>query len=181
MEPINAIYIQYCLLDFAFSLKWLWIIVIFLIYKIINKGLTIIETNVNIKKEQLIKDTEYDEQKIIAHIDYIINEALDRYVLLNIVPKNIYYINSKIEKDIINYLINTIPDRLSSALLSKLSLIYSNDYVPKFLGEHIYMVITNYVLEFNLNQEMIRNEIPNNKVNNSEERKENTVDILSDL
>ena len=31
----------------------------------------------------------------------------------------------------------------------KLSLIYNPEYINKFIAEHIYMIVTNFVLEFN--------------------------------
>ncbi len=146
------IYILNKFLDSFLSMKWLWIIVIILFRNIAYRTINAYKLDLNIKKQYLTKDTDYDEEKIIAHINYIIQEALDQYVLLNINPTNIYYINSKREKEILEYLTNTVPDRISPALMGKLSLMYNQSYVPTFLGNHIYMVVTNYVIQYNLEQ-----------------------------
>ena len=164
----------YLIFDFLYSLRWIWIIIIILGYRLCSRGLKIIDSNTIIKRESLIKDMDYDEQKIISHVDFIINEALDRYIIINITPKAIYYINSKEERKILEYLIDTIPDRLSPALLSKLSLVYNPNYIPSFLGEHIYMIVTNYVLEFNLNQDP-------EKVYSRQENTDNQFNELSDI
>lgn len=150
---LTDMYIQYTLADFLCSMRWLWIFVIILSYRLCSRCIKSLDAMINIKRESLIKDVEYDEEKIIKHVDFIINEALDRYVIINITPKTIYYINSKEEKKIVEYLTDTIPERISPALYSKLSLVYNTNYIPSFLGEHIYMIVTNYVLEFNLNQD----------------------------
>lgn len=92
---------------------------------------------------------EYNEEDIIKHLDYIIDEAINTYVLFNIMPKNVYYINKNMEDEMVNNLMDSIPDRISQTLLTKLSYIYNESFVGKFLGEYIYMKITEFVIGYN--------------------------------
>ena len=138
------------LIDFLLSMKWLWVIIIILIYKLLNKGLNIFIRKISLESDALIKDTQYKEDDIINHLDYIIKEALDEYIILNIKPKEIYYINTKLENSIIEYLSVEIPRRLSKTLITHLSFIYNNEYIGEFIGKHIYIIVLDYVLEYNM-------------------------------
>jgi hypothetical protein len=75
----------------------------------------------------------------------------------------------------VEYLVDVIPERISPALMAKLSLVYNRSYIPKFLGEHIYMIVTNYVLDFNLNQD------PDKVAAKMETQQENQVNALSEI
>ena len=141
------------LIDFAFSLRWLWIIVVILAYNLGKDIVSNIFKYNALKSDMIIRDTKYDEETIIAHLDYIINEALDEYNILHITPKQIYYINSKLETEIIEYLIDEIPKRLSKTLITHLNFIYNESYVGAFIGMRIYMTVLNWVLEFNVTRE----------------------------
>lgn len=145
---MNMDYVEMAL-DFLFSLKWLLAIVVIMAYKLIDKYINIIVRKYVLDVDKNIKNTNYDESKTIEHLDYIIDEALTEYVLLNIKPKDIYYINSKIENEIVNYLKTEVPKRLSKTLITHLSFIYNNDYVGEFIGKHIYMTVLEYVLKYN--------------------------------
>ena len=149
------------LINFLLSMKWLWIIVIILLYNLINKVLNIFIKKLSLDSDNLIKNTQYKEDDIINHLDYIIKEALDEYILLNIKPKEIYYINTKMENMIINYLSDEIPKRLSKTLITHLSFIYNNEYIGEFIGKHIYMIVLEYVLDYNMNSAP---ETKNNKI-----------------
>ena len=148
------------LINFLLSMKWLWIIVIILLYNLINKVLNIFIKKLSLDSDNLIKNTQYKEDDIINHLDYIIKEALDEYILLNIKPKEIYYINTKMENMIIDYLSDEIPKRLSKTLITHLSFIYNNEYIGEFIGKHIYMIVLEYVLDYNMNSAQ---ETKNNK------------------
>lgn len=139
------------ILDFLLSMKWLWIIVIILVYRLVKISINEVVRRTSIKSDVTIRDTVYKEDDIIGHLDYIISEALDEYVLLNIKPKNVYYINTKLENKMIDYLSEEVPKRISKTLLTHLSFIYNSDYVGEFIGKHIYMVVLNYVLSYNIN------------------------------
>ena len=125
------------LIDYLLSMKWLWIVVIILIYNLINKALNIFIKKISLESDIIIRDTQYKEDDIVNHLDYIIKEALDEYIILNIKPKEIYYINTKLENAIIEYLSEEIPRRLSKTLITHLSFIYNNEYIGEFIGKHI--------------------------------------------
>lgn len=139
------------LIEFIFSMRWLWIIAIIVFRNIVKRHQDIQQVKNNIERDRLIKETVYNEDDIIKHLDHIINEALDEYVLLNIVPKNIYYINSKLENEITAWLAEEIPNRISSTLIRHLSFIYNENYLGDYLGTHIYLIVVDYVLNFNVN------------------------------
>lgn len=142
---MNTFYAE--LLNLFLSLKWLWIVAIIMIYRLLNKMYNLKMTNT---RDKYLLEAAYKEDEIIGHLDYIINEALDQYVIFNIQPKNLYYINTKLETEIINYLSEKVPERLSSTLMDRLKLIYNNNYIGEFIGSRIYMIVLNYVLEYNV-------------------------------
>jgi hypothetical protein len=100
--------------------------------------------------QPIIAPDDYKEDDIIAHLDYIVTQAIDNYVLFNVSAKQAYYINSKTEKEMIEKLQETIPEQISGTLLNKLCYIYNPSYVGTFLGEYIYMKITDFVINYNL-------------------------------
>lgn len=103
---------------------------------------------------------QYNEETIIDHLDFLINEALQTYIILEITPKQINYINSKLETEINEHIKNEIADQLSPTLYTQLSIIYDRNYIPKLIGTRIYMAVLNYTLSFN---------DPRQKNNNEEE------------
>ena len=145
------------LIDFALSLKWLWVIVIILGYKLLKDIVNNIFKYTALKSDVIIRDTKYEEKEIIGHLDYIINEALDEYQILYLAPKQVYYINSKLEKEILQYLTSEIPDRLSKVLITQLSFIYNSSYVGDFIAMRIYMTLLDWVLNYNINREPTMN------------------------
>lgn len=163
---------KYLLLDnwdivtwFILSMKWLWIIVIFLAYRLIKNIINVAARNISLKSDMILRDTKYSEDEILQHLDYIIKEILDEYTLLYITPKNIYYINSKLEKEIIDYISNEAPKRISKVLVTQLSFIYNESYIGTFIGHRIYLTVLNYVLEYNVTKEPIGAESSNVKNN----------------
>ena len=54
------------------------------------------------------------------------------------------------ETKIIEELTNKVPERISETLMANLSKVYAYDYIGELIGRRIYMLILNYVLEFNL-------------------------------
>lgn len=140
------------IIEYILSMKWLWIVVIIMLYDLAKKIINTYARNIALKSDVIIRDTQYKEEDIIKHLDYIIKETLDEYIVFNIRPKQIYYINNKMEKQIIDYLSEEIPKRLSKTLLTHLSFIYNSDYVGEFIGRHIYMIVLEYVLDYNITE-----------------------------
>ena len=106
-----------------------------------------------IREDSLVQSTKYSEEEIIKHLDFIITEALDEYALLELSPKHIYYINTKLEDTIITHLSEEVPKRLSKTLYTHLSFIYNSDYLGEYIGKRIYITVLNYVCNFNLQNE----------------------------
>lgn len=159
----TCIYDWDILIQFILSIKWIWIIVVVLSYNLIKDIINNISKFIIIKSDIVIRDTKYNEEEIISHLDYIIKEVLDEYNVLHIAPKQVFYINSKLEKEIINYVSDEVPKRLSNVLLTHLSFIYNKDYIGTFIGMRIYMTILDWVLEYNLQQEPINMQLQDNK------------------
>ena len=136
-------------IHYLFTMRWLWIIVIILSWIIVNRLLNMLYTYIINRFTLHFDEMQYSEEDIIKHLDYIIDEAIDEYSIIHIRPKDIPYINNKMEEQLRNYLVETIPDRMSITLRSQLLLIYNENYLGKFLGSHIYMKVVEFVLNYN--------------------------------
>lgn len=141
------------LLGFIISLRWLWIIVIFLGYRIINKIIISIFDYISIKHNTMLRDIDYDEEKILKHLNYIIDEALTEYIVLNVKSKDIPYINTNIENEIREYLSEEVPKRLSDVLIAHLGYVYNKDFIGTYIGRQIYMTVVNYRVNYNIEKE----------------------------
>jgi hypothetical protein len=137
-----------------------WIIIIWSIIKPFISGIIDRIQDYKLRKlviesDKLIRDTKYKEEEIIGHLNYIINETIDEYVILNIMPKDIYYINKKIEDDMIKSVSKSVGERVSKTLIHQLSFIYNEDYVGSYIGSSVYMAIVDYVVKFNTSDQSI--------------------------
>lgn len=141
------------ILDFIISLRWLWIVVIFLGYRIINTLINAVFNIINIKNEIMIRDIDYDEEKILKHLNYIIEEVLTEYVVLYIKAKDPVYINTAMEDEMVAYLSEEVPKRLSKVLLTHLSYIYDKDFIGTYIGKQIYMNVVNYKTNYNIDRD----------------------------
>ena len=146
--------------EFLFSMKWIWLLITILGYRLLRivaigwtNKLTIEADRNTIEADKIIRDTEYKEEDVIAHLDYIIKEALDEYTLLYLVPKDIQYINTRLEEEILNYMKEQVPNRISKTLLTHLSFIYNSDYLGDYLAMHIYLAVVDFRLVYNTERE----------------------------
>ena len=119
---------------------------LFIINRIIK---TYLNNKITVEKDRLIKDTDPDRKKILDQLDDLIKEILDEYVIFNITPKDVYYINTTMEKEIVDYVTLSVPERMSSLLLKKLELIYNYDYIGELIGHRSYFIIVDFILVFN--------------------------------
>lgn len=115
-----------------------------------NRIISIIKKRYSFINNMEYYKNKYSEEDIINHLNYIINETLNNYIIMNIKPKNIYYITNAIENDINTALAELVPQKISPILYSQLSMIYDPNYIGRAIGEQIYMVVLNYVLNYNL-------------------------------
>lgn len=129
----------------------------FLTYRLIKNSISEYINTLNVKNNieanDRINKTEYDEDKIMKHLDNIINSAIDEYELMNFTVEDVNYITTAQESEMLNILKEDIPKRISETLLSQLSLIYAEDYVPEMLAKLIYFSITRYVVDYNSGKE----------------------------
>lgn len=141
------------IIEFILSMKWLWLIAIILLYKTIKRIFIYLAARIELQETSIINEIKYDEKEIMDHLDYIINETIQEYILLNINPNETHYINSKTEQEILKYLQDEIPKRMSATLINKLSFIYDNNFIGEFIGRRIYIATANFVLDFNITSE----------------------------
>lgn len=125
------------------------VLVIINIFVYLYNRLTVERQKNDIRANELDYKIKYDENEIIKHLDYIIDEALDEYMLQT--PDNASaYISTKDEDKIIEYLQNTVPDRISRNLYKQLSYIYNQDYIGDYLGKKIYYRVVDFVIANNV-------------------------------
>ena len=101
------------------------------------------------------KQYNYDEQKILNHLNELILQNISQYDIFNISNKPNSYINTETQQKMIDHLINIIPNRLSSTLRDQLSLICAESNIGEYLAENIYMTVQNFTLEYNMNNSKI--------------------------
>lgn len=137
------------LLEFLMDMKWVGLITIILLYKLVNRSLNILNSWVEIKRADQVLTKDYNEEAIVAHLDKMIEEELNRYEMYELEPKEIVYINSKMEDQLVEMVKAGVQERLSNILIEKLSMIYNTDYVGTYIGKYIHMKITTYVVLYN--------------------------------
>lgn len=117
-----------------------------------NKKLNIIKKENEVKAKNIENRVKYDEAEIIKHLDFIIDEALEEYIINEFGFNDTTYISTKEENKIIDYLKDTIPERISDNLYNKLTYIYSENYIGEFLGKKIYYKVVELVVNNNVRE-----------------------------
>lgn len=105
------------------------------------------------KENSLTKDISITNEAT-EMLDTIIKETLDEITVLQLVPKKVIYIDNATEKEIVSMLSESIPLKLSPILLTKLSYKYDRDYIPSFIATRIYLSVLNFVLEYNVDNQV---------------------------
>ena len=123
---------------------------------------TAIRGNLALQAEISAKRYDYDENKILNHLDFLIMDAITRYNILVLAPRQIFYITDVIQDEIIDYLVNNIPRRISPSLMNKLSLVCNPAELNTYIGEHIHLMVTNFVLNYNINGTNVPTNNPEN-------------------
>ena len=126
----------------------LWFIIwLFLIVIIINRR---IKDWLYIQKNKEAKNTSYNDQFILSHLNLIISQVLDSYVLFNInIDSNIYYISSDMQTEMINTISDKVAKRISPTLYDELSVLYNPEEVGAIIGELIYLAVQSFAIDFN--------------------------------
>ena len=140
METLNTIF------SYIFSIK-VWIFISIFYVSLLIAGC--IRLKLINDENKMIMECDYSEESILAHIDFIIVEALNYYNIMNIASTQIPYISDRIQQELTDYLVNEVPNRVSPTLMKKLTLMYHPDYVSKFIAERIYMTVMSFVLNYN--------------------------------
>lgn len=132
---INLILISISLLIFT--------IIFFLVKKIsnMNKELLLKEYEINISSDA--------SDEVIEILEKIIQECFMEYTILNIEYKEVSYIDAELEKEIVKAVSYKVAERLSDALLSKISLVYNINNISKLISERTYLHVINYAIEKN--------------------------------
>lgn len=89
------------------------------------------------------------DESINEQLDSVIKEVFNTYLIFNVAYKDIKYINSDMEKEMIYAVKDLVKDRLSPAMLSKLSMYYNTAALGDIISEKIHLVVMNYVVENN--------------------------------
>ena len=121
----------------------LYLITLFVIYKLASRFIDVELQKNKIKSDELIKDTKIDNTALDV-LDSLINDVLEEYTVFEIKTKNIDYINNKLEDKIRDYLTEEIPKRISILLMKKLEYMYNSEYIGELIGKRIYMIVTDY-------------------------------------
>jgi len=131
----------------------LWIIVfLFYIGIIINRR---IKDYLYILRTKEAKNITYNETEIIAHLNMIVGQVLDNYVIFHInINEGIDYISSDMQSAMIDYMSEKVSSRISATLHNELSLLYNENEIGTVIGELIYMAVNAYAVEFNRAKEV---------------------------
>ena len=119
-------------------------------FLLLNKYLNILREKNVIDRDRLIKDIPTDNN-ILEIIESIIENTLDEYRVLILAPKQVIYINNKQQDEIMEYMSDEVPKRISTIAMKKLEYIYNKDYIGSYIGTTIYMHVLNFVIDYNVN------------------------------
>lgn len=122
--------------------------VIVLPWVIVSVVKNYLKSKIALQEHRLNIESNIDES-INEQLDGIIQEIFNTYIVFNIAYKNIKYINSEMEKDIIYAVKELVKNRLSPAMLSKLSMYYNTTAIGEIISEKIHLIVMNYVVENN--------------------------------
>lgn len=128
-----------------------------LLYRALNKLVIVLKSKFEFDKDIKSLQINYDEDVILKHLDFVIDETVNDYFIYNIRPKNIYYINNALENEIVEYVSNAVAGKMSPTLQLELSLLYAKDYIGKAVGTRIYRKVLEYILVFNVDNEGNKN------------------------
>lgn len=96
-----------------------------------------------INKQAVIDDT------IPALLDSFIKDCFNDYMMLIVTPKQEAYIGEEREAEIRQDLIAKVVERISPAMMDKLSLYYNIDTIDRVIGDKIYIIVTDFIVNTN--------------------------------
>ena len=97
------------------------------------------------------------DQTIPEHLDRVILEAFEEYMVLNEAYKKVDYINKEMETRILHGVSEYVDKRMSSLFYSKLTMYYNEEFISQIIANKIYILVMN-------------NSIQNNQIRDEEEQ-----------
>ena len=95
-------------------------------------------------------------------IDGFIQHEFDNYRIMNLEHKNYEHINTELEQQIMNDVIQIVMARISTSILQTMSLYYAKDTIEDIIAENVYFQVTIYVYDINVTQYQTPQKIKNN-------------------
>lgn len=122
------------------------------IVSVSTNWLRVYKRKLDLEEATLITRFNYTRSKdnIIMFLNDFIIDCLQDYVMYNITPDSgLTYITKERENTIRNDLKVIVSTRLSSFIMKKILMCYSQEYVNQIIAEKIFSAVTVYVAEFN--------------------------------
>ena len=104
------------------------------------------------KEAKIVAELKFDDNAFET-LDKMIQETLEEYKVFTLNTKELHYIKSSDEQEIVKYIQESVSKKMSTALLKKLSQSINEDYVGEYIGRRIYLAVLNFVLEYNIDRE----------------------------
>lgn len=117
------------------------LLIIFLVYKVANKIANAYKEK-NKRELDLIQmsmSTSLDE--MTQTIDSFINESIQEFTVMNNIQDS-KYINTELEQELRNFVMESVSGRISINLLNKLRLFYKEDIIPDLIAKKIFLAVT---------------------------------------
>lgn len=117
------------------------LLIIFLVYKVANKIANAYKEK-NKRELDLIQmsmSTSLDE--MTQTIDSFINESIQEFTVMNNIQDS-KYINTELEQELRNFVMESVSGRISINLLNKLRLFYKEDIIPDLIAKKIFLTVT---------------------------------------
>lgn len=97
------------------------------------------------------------KKETISFLNEFVTDCMQDYIMNNILPDiGLTYINKDRENKIRADLTNKVKIRLSDTIYRKMSLYFSEEHIGEMLAEKIYITVTIYVADFNMDRESVR-------------------------
>ena len=124
------------------------LLITILVFVMVRQFLILFKQWLQLRETKTISELSIDNVAIEAW-DNLIKSALDEYKIFNLNIKNLDYITSKEEQEIIEYMQHEVPSRIPMILLKKLECNINSEFIGTYIGTRIYMIVLDFVLEFN--------------------------------
>lgn len=118
---------------------------------------------VKLQEYKINVNTQIDEE-IPAILELIINECFLDYCSLNIELSTNEYMNDEMEAKIRGDLTNKVSQRISPTAITKLSLYYNPRAIGEIIADKIYILVMNYVVDYNRIKDESIKLLPNEKI-----------------